>query len=55
MWADRSSYAPLKSTDHSFGRDVKGDAFDETLTQVVEAFQRLPDTPGNRRLLEFRR
>jgi hypothetical protein len=55
LWVDRSSYAPLKFTDHSWGNDVKGDPFDETLTQVVQDFQRLPDTPENRRLLELSR
>ncbi len=53
LWVDRETYLPLRFTDHSSGRDVENKPFDETLTETVNAFQRLPDTPENRRLLEL--
>lgn len=52
LWVDRETYMPLQFTDHESGRDVENKPFDETLTEKVNAFQRLPDTPENRRLLE---
>lgn len=53
LWVDRETYLPLQFADHSYGRDVENKPFDETLTERVNAFQRLPDTPENRRLLEL--
>jgi hypothetical protein len=53
LWVDRETYVPLQFTDHSYGLDVEGKQFDETLTETVSDFQRLPDTPENRRLLEY--
>jgi hypothetical protein len=53
LWVDRETYAPLQFTDHSSGRDVTGAPFDQTLTQTVQAFERLPDTAGNRALLQM--
>ena len=52
LWVDRETYLPLQFTDHSWGRDVENKPFDETFTETVNTFQRLPDTPENRRLLE---
>jgi hypothetical protein len=42
LWVDRETYKPLRFTD----RSAKS-----TLTETVNDFQRLPDTPENRRLL----
>ena len=53
LWVDRDSYAPLKFVDHSWGTDVEGKPFDETFTETVQDFQRLPDTPENRKLLDM--
>jgi hypothetical protein len=53
LWVAKDSYAPLKLTDHSWGLDVAGKPFDETLTIAVDSFQRLDDTPENERLLEY--
>jgi hypothetical protein len=53
LWVDRETYLPLRFTDHSSGRDVENKPFDETLTETVNAFERLPDTPENRGLLEL--
>jgi hypothetical protein len=52
LWVDRETYLPLRFTDHSSGRDVENKPFDETLTETVNTFKRLPDTPENRRLLD---
>ena len=52
LWVDRETYVPLRFADHSYGRDVSDKPFDETLTETVNAFERLPDTPENRRLLD---
>jgi hypothetical protein len=52
LWVDRETYVPLQFTDHSSGLDVSGKPFDESLTETVDAFERLPDTPENRRLLD---
>jgi hypothetical protein len=49
---DRETYAALQFTDHSSGLDATGKPFDESLTETVDAFERLPDTPENRRLLQ---
>jgi hypothetical protein len=37
----------------SYGRDVNHQPFDYTTVENVNTFQRLPDTPENRRLLEL--
>ncbi len=52
LWVDRGTYLPLQFADHDSGRDVENKPFDRTLTETVNTFQRLPDTPENRRLLE---
>jgi hypothetical protein len=52
LWVDKDTYAPLKLTDHSYGLDAEGKPFDSTLTETVDEFRRLPDTPENRKLLE---
>jgi xanthine/CO dehydrogenase XdhC/CoxF family maturation factor len=52
LWVDRETYVPLQFTDHSYGLDAKGKPFDQTLTETVNDFKRLPDTPENRQLLE---
>ena len=53
LLVDKETYAPLQFSDHSFGRDVDGKPFDETLTETVDDFQRLPDTPESRALLDM--
>ncbi|HWK29328.1 MAG TPA: hypothetical protein VNS09_22385 [Solirubrobacter sp.] len=53
LWIDRETYAPLRYTDHSRGRDVSGKPFDQTYVETVQEFRTLPDTPENRRLLEL--
>ena len=53
LWVDRETYVPLRFADHSYGRDVENKPFDETTTETVSAFERLPDTPENRRLLQL--
>jgi hypothetical protein len=52
LWVDVESYAPLRFSDHSAGR-TGGEPYDQTFTETVTAFERLPDTPANRRLLEM--
>jgi hypothetical protein len=51
LWVSKDSYAPLKFTDHSWGRDYEGRPFDQTLTQVVSDFKRLDDTSENEKLV----
>jgi hypothetical protein len=53
LWVDRETYVPLRFADHSYGRDVNNKPFDYTVTESVNAFQRLPDTPENRKLLDL--
>lgn len=53
LWVDRETYVPLQFTDHSYGLDAEGKQFDEILTETVSDFRRLPDTPENRRLLQY--
>jgi hypothetical protein len=53
LWVDKDTYAPLRFTDHSSGNDYKGKPFDETYVEIVDDFQRLPDTPENRKLLDL--
>jgi hypothetical protein len=52
LWIDRETYAPLRFTDHGEGRNADG-PYDTTFTETVLRFERLPDTPANRRLLEM--
>lgn len=51
MWIDRETYAPLRFTDHSSGKDAEGKPFDQTYTEDILEFKTLPDTPRNRQLL----
>ena len=51
MWVDKETYAPLRFTDHSFGKDAEGKPFDQTYAEDIVEFETLPDTPENRRLL----
>jgi len=51
MWIDRETYAPVRFADHSKGKDVEGKPFDQTYTEDILEFKRLPDTPENRALL----
>ena len=53
LWVDRETYVPLRFADHSYGRDVENKPFDYTTVENVTAFEHLPDTAENRRLLEF--
>jgi hypothetical protein len=54
LWVNKDTYAPLRFTDHSSGKDYKGRPFDQTYVETIDDFQRLPDTPENRKLLELR-
>ena len=51
MWIDKETYAPMRFTDHSWGKAADGKPFDQTYTEEIVDFQTLPDTPENRRLL----
>ena len=53
LWVDRETYVPLRFADHSSGRDVNDRPFDYTTVENVNAFERLPDTPENRKLVEL--
>ncbi|MDA0135932.1 hypothetical protein [Solirubrobacter deserti] len=53
LWVDKDTYAPLRFTDHSWGKDVKGEPFDHTYREEILEFKTLPDTPENRRLLQL--
>ena len=53
LWVDKDSYAPLRFSDHSSGKDYKGRPFDQTYFETIDEFERLPDTPSNRKLLEL--
>ena len=53
MWLDKDTYAPLKFTDHSWGKDVEGKAFDRTYTETILDFKTLPATPENLKQLEM--
>jgi hypothetical protein len=55
MWVDKETYAPLRFSDHSWGKAADGKPFDTTYTEDVVEFMTLPDTPENRRLLELSR
>jgi hypothetical protein len=51
LWLDRETYAPLRFTDHSFGKDAEGKPFDQTYVEDIQEFKKLEDTPENRKLL----
>ena len=51
LWVDKETYAPLRFSDHSYGKAVDGKPFDQTYTENVVEFKTLPDTPENRKLL----
>jgi hypothetical protein len=53
LWVDRETYLPLRLADHASGRDAENQPFDYTTVENVNTFQRLPDTPENRKLLEL--
>jgi hypothetical protein len=53
LWVDRETYVPMRFADHSYGRDVNNKPFDYTTVENVHTFERLPDTPENRKLLEL--
>jgi hypothetical protein len=53
MWIDKDTYAPLKFTEHSWGKDVKGEPFDQTFTEQILEFKTLPPTPENLAQLEM--
>jgi outer membrane lipoprotein-sorting protein len=53
MWVDKDTYAPLKFTDHSWGKDAEGKPFDRTYTEQILEFRTLPATPENLKLLEM--
>jgi hypothetical protein len=55
MWVDKETYAPLRFTDHSWGKAADGKPFDRTYREDILEFRTLPDTPENRRLLELSR
>ena len=51
LWLDKETYAPLRFSDHSWGKAVDGKPFDTTYTENVVEFKTLPDTPENRKQL----
>ena len=53
MWIDKDTYAPLKFTDRSWGKDVEGKPFDETYTETILDFKTLPATPENLEQLDL--
>jgi hypothetical protein len=53
MWVDKDTYAPLKFTDHSWGKDAAGKDFDNTYTEQILDFKALPATPENLAQLEL--
>lgn len=53
MWVDKDTYAPLKFTDHSWGKDVEGKPFDQTYTETILDFKTLPATPENLKQLDL--
>jgi hypothetical protein len=55
LWVDKETYAPLRFTDHSWGKAADGKPFDTTYSEDILEFKTLPDTPENRRLLELSR
>jgi hypothetical protein len=52
LWVDAETYAPLRFTDHGQGTNEDG-PYDQTFVETVTAFERMPDTAANRRLLEM--
>jgi outer membrane lipoprotein-sorting protein len=55
LWVDKETSAPLRYSDHSYGKAADGKPFDTTYTENVLEFKTLPDTPANRKLLELSR
>ena len=55
LWVDGETYEPIKLVDHSWGKDAQGKPFDSTFTETVDDFEKLPDTPEHRKLLEMSR
>ena len=53
MWVDKDTYAPLKFTDHSFGKDAAGKPLDNTYEETILEFKTLPATPENLEQLEM--
>jgi outer membrane lipoprotein-sorting protein len=53
LWVDKETYAPLRFTDHSWGKDVEGKAFDDTYSETVLDFKTLPATPENLKQLDL--
>jgi hypothetical protein len=53
MWVDKDTYAPLKFTDHSWGKDAEGKPFDDTYTETILDFKTLPATPENLKQLDL--
>ena len=53
MWIDKETYATLRFSDHSVGKDAYGKPLDHTYVEEIVEFKTLPDTPENRRLLEL--
>jgi|GEM_PF-3619857 hypothetical protein len=53
LWVDKETYAPLRFTDHSWGTAADGKPFDQTYSEQIVEFERLPDTAENRKLLEL--
>ena len=45
MWVDKDTYAPLKFTDHSCGKDAEGKPFDRTYSETILDFKTLPPRP----------
>lgn len=54
MWVDRETYAPVRFTDHSYGKAADGKPFDQTYSEDIREFETLPDTPENRKLLKLK-
>jgi hypothetical protein len=53
LWVEKETYAPLRFTDHAWGKAADGKPFDTTYREEILEFKTLPDTPENRRLLEL--
>jgi hypothetical protein len=54
MWIDKDTFAPIKFTDHSWGREAEhGKPFDNTYTEQILEFKTLPATPENLEQLEM--
>jgi outer membrane lipoprotein-sorting protein len=53
LWVNKDTYAPIKFTDHSWGKDVEGKDFDQTYTETILDFKTLPATAENLKQLEL--